>query len=688
MLDGRYRIESRVARGGMATVYVSRDLKLDRIIALKVMHPHLAQDEEFVRRFMGEAKAAAALSHPNVVAVYDQGTDGEHTYLTMEYLPGRTLRDLLEERGRLPVRDALEIMAPVLAALGAAHRAGLIHRDVKPENVLLTVDGQVKVADFGLARAETDSKQTKTGMMIGTVAYMAPEQVVSGQSGPRTDVYAAGILLFELLTGRQPHVGDTPLAVAYRHVNEQIPLPSQLVPGIPPRIDALVISATSKDPAGRPADADHFYALLADPSLALPAPPPPAAHAGPDNATSVLAVPGVPAPGGSYPGSLPPGGSYPGGSYLGGSYPGAPPPGGSLPDGSTTVMPHDPAAVLPHNHTTVMPAGLVPEGRPQEPVMLFDRILHFVTGRFVLITLGVIASMVIGWATWYQVSGKYDHVPKIVGLSQADAVETLRGEGIAYTISDAKEYSDRAHKGTVAKVTPGEGSKVQPDEPVVLVLSKGLTPVKIPDVAGQGAEQAAEALKAFSQLTQEKRPGAAAEGTALGTQPKAGTTLSPDEPLVLLISSGLAMPDLVGKPKDEAYALLDKLKGQLGGNLTYQQQEQTDPSKEDGAILWQNPPKNTVLKPGDVVSLGVNKKNDCFLSAINPFCDKDEGPDEHGNVKVPRLFGRSIDDAVARLQRVGLQPNVQHKLNSGRVVEQQPGGGERVPPGTVITIYD
>ncbi|WP_460367608.1 protein kinase domain-containing protein, partial [Actinocorallia lasiicapitis] len=272
VLDGRYRVESRIARGGMATVYVGRDLKLDRIIALKVMHPHLAQDEEFVRRFIGEAKAAAALSHPNVVAVYDQRTDGEHVFLSMEYLPGRTLRALLDERGRLPVDVALSIMLPVLAALGAAHRAGLVHRDVKPENVLLTTDGQVKVADFGLARAETDSKQTKTGVIIGTVAYMAPEQVIAGTSDVRSDVYAAGVVLFELLTGRQPHEGDSPLTVAYKHVNDRIQLPSALVPGIPPRLDAIVAAATDRDPARRPMDADHLYALLTDESLPVPAP--------------------------------------------------------------------------------------------------------------------------------------------------------------------------------------------------------------------------------------------------------------------------------------------------------------------------------------------------------------------------------------------------------------------------------
>src|SRR4051794_32257885 len=264
VLDERYLVRSRIARGGMATVYHAHDRKLDRPVALKVMHANLASDEGFVRRFIDEAKHAAALSHPNVVAVYDQGTDKGHVFLAMEYVPGRNLRDVLNERGRLGPREALQIMQPVLAALSAAHRAGLVHRDVKPENVLLTADGLVKVADFGLARAETAGKQTKTGMIIGTVAYLAPEQVISGDADARTDVYAAGIMLFELLTGRQPHQGGTPLAVAYKHVNETVPLPSSIIAGLPPQLDALVATATSHDPARRPTDAGHFQAAAAE----------------------------------------------------------------------------------------------------------------------------------------------------------------------------------------------------------------------------------------------------------------------------------------------------------------------------------------------------------------------------------------------------------------------------------------
>ncbi len=278
LLDGRYRVESLIATGGMATVYLGTDTRLDRTVALKIMHAELANDEDFVRRFVGEARSVARLSHPNVVGVYDQGADGRTLYLAMEYVPGRTLRDLLNERGRLSPREALDIMEGVLGGLGAAHAAGLAHRDVKPENVLLTSDYAVKVADFGLARMLAGTSHTKTGMLIGTAAYLAPEQVSRGVADARTDVYAAGILLFEMLTGQQPHTADTPLGVAYKHVNEAVPAPSQLVDGVSPALDDLVLRATSRDPGLRPADGGQFLHSLSEVRLSLPpAPPPPAA---------------------------------------------------------------------------------------------------------------------------------------------------------------------------------------------------------------------------------------------------------------------------------------------------------------------------------------------------------------------------------------------------------------------------
>ena len=277
LLDGRYRVESHLAHGGMATVYLGTDTRLDRTVALKIMHAELANDEDFVRRFVAEARSVAKLSHPNVVTVYDQGADGRTLYLAMEYVPGRTLRDLLHERTRLRPREALDIIEGVLSGLAAAHGAGIAHRDVKPENVLLGPAQSIKVADFGLARLLSDVTHTKSGLLIGTAAYLAPEQVAGGRADFRTDVYATGIMLFELLTGRQPFTGDTPLAVAYRHVNEVVPAPSSLIPGLPPALDSLVALATSRDPDLRPADAGQFLRAITGARHGLPLDVPPRA---------------------------------------------------------------------------------------------------------------------------------------------------------------------------------------------------------------------------------------------------------------------------------------------------------------------------------------------------------------------------------------------------------------------------
>ncbi|MGH3160128.1 MAG: protein kinase domain-containing protein, partial [Streptosporangiaceae bacterium] len=231
LLDGRYQVTSPIAHGGMASVYLGVDTRLDRTVAIKIMHAELAADGNFVARFIREARSIAQLSHPNVVAVFDQGADGHQLYLAMEYVRGPTLRQLLTERGRLNPRESLDIIESVLAGLAAAHQAGIVHRDVKPENVLLAEDGRVKVADFGLARSTTGTSHTKTGVLMGTVAYLAPEQVTANTSDARCDVYAAGVMLFELLTGQQPHIGESAIAVAYKHVNETVPAPSAVLPG-------------------------------------------------------------------------------------------------------------------------------------------------------------------------------------------------------------------------------------------------------------------------------------------------------------------------------------------------------------------------------------------------------------------------------------------------------------------------
>ncbi len=260
LIHGRYLVEKLVARGGMATVYLAEDNRLDRKVALKVIHEHLVSDPDFVGKFEREAKIAANLSHPNLVNVFDQAREGKIVFLAMEYVPGITLRAALRDFGALSPNRVLEIFEPVLAGLAAAHKAGILHRDIKPENVLLSDDGKIKLSDFGLARPI--SAHTQTGAVIGTVAYLSPELVSKGIADARSDVYAAGIMLYELLTGQQPFKGEQAVQVAMQHANSEVPAPSLVKPGIPELLDELVLWATAKEPSNRPADAVEFHSVL------------------------------------------------------------------------------------------------------------------------------------------------------------------------------------------------------------------------------------------------------------------------------------------------------------------------------------------------------------------------------------------------------------------------------------------
>lgn len=254
LVDGRYQVRSRIARGGMATVYLATDLRLERRVAIKVMHGHLADDNTFKTRFVQEARSAARLAHPNVVNVFDQGQDADMAYLVMEYLPGITLRDLLKDYKRLTPEQTVDILDAVLSGLAAAHKAGIVHRDLKPENVLLADDGRIKLGDFGLARAA--SANTATGQaLLGTIAYLSPELVTRGVADARSDIYALGIMTYEMLTGEQPYVGEAPMQIAYQHANDSVPAPSTRNPSVPPELDELVLWATTRDPDQRPADA-------------------------------------------------------------------------------------------------------------------------------------------------------------------------------------------------------------------------------------------------------------------------------------------------------------------------------------------------------------------------------------------------------------------------------------------------
>lgn len=384
VLDGRYRIDARIAAGGMATVYRAVDTRLDRVLALKVMHPALAADAAFVDRFIREAKSVARLAHPNVVAVFDQGTDGPYVYLAMEYVSGCTLRDVLRERGALQPRAALDVLEPVLAALGAAHRAGFVHRDMKPENVLIGDDGRVKVADFGLVRS-VDSVTNTTGAVLGTVSYLAPEQIENGVADTRVDVYACGVVLYEMLTGSKPHTGGTPAQVLYQHLHEDVPPPSAVVPGLAVGLDELVAQAAARNPELRPYDAAALLGLTREARALL-------------SDAELDAVP-----------------------------PQARAEERSSAEDRTGVIPRPVAAQQPVQHTSrlEMPASppAPPAHRPAAPARRPRR-------GVLLVIAGVLLALGLGVGVWYINSGQFTKVPNLLGKTEAEARSRLSGAGL------------------------------------------------------------------------------------------------------------------------------------------------------------------------------------------------------------------------------------------------------------------
>ncbi|ACU74859.1 serine/threonine protein kinase with PASTA sensor(s) [Catenulispora acidiphila DSM 44928] len=593
VLDGRYRVDSLIARGGMATVYLATDRRLDRVVALKVMHPELARHEEFVSRFIREAKTAARLTHPNIVAVFDQSADGGHVYLVMEFIDGQTLRELLGDRGRCTPREALELLGPVLSALGAAHRAGMVHRDVKPENVLIGKEGTyahaVKVADFGLARsAAAGATVSLAGMIVGTASYLAPEQVKSGICDARSDVYSAGIVLYEMLTGAKPFVADSPIQVAYRHVHDEVPTPSASVPGLDPALDALVARATAKDPAERPADANVFHAevmrtagSLPDAALDFGAIP---EEEDPDNTATAefAAMSGqrhfartrmMPAPETTR--AVPP-----------------PPP---LPADATRV---DPAAratkpggkqVYKARTSPNQPRQLVPADQPWRPRR----------GHYALAVILVVA-LILGIAAWWAASGQFRSMPSVIRQTQQAAIAQLTRDGLhADVLSD---YSDSVPSGLVITSSPDPSGKVKKGGEVRITVSKGPKPVAVPDEAGQDPDTAAKALRdaGFQVViaTDQVFSDSVASGAVVSVNPGFA---QPGATLTLTLSKGaqaFPVPDVTGLSEDDARAKLAaagftnvKVNKWFFGDTVHSQQPEAgkDARHADPVELFENP---------------------------------------------------------------------------------------------------
>ncbi|MFI1505796.1 Stk1 family PASTA domain-containing Ser/Thr kinase [Streptomyces sp. NPDC020597] len=631
VLDGRYRVEARIAVGGMATVYRAVDTRLDRVLALKVMHPALAADAAFVERFIREAKSVARLAHPNVVQVFDQGADGSYVYLAMEYIAGCTLRDVLRERGALQPRAALDILEPVLAALGAAHRAGFVHRDMKPENVLIGDDGRVKVADFGLVRS-VDTVTSTTGAVLGTVSYLAPEQIDQpGVADPRVDVYACGVVLYEMLTGDKPHEGDSPAIVLYKHLHEDVPAPSALVPGLPFELDELVASATARTPGVRPHDAVALLAQVREARAPLTeeqldALPPQALSGEHDNAEDRTSV---------IPRSL----TVP------------------RPLPVNEDEPADEAAALNRTSRFQSPPPLPPRRRSVRPRR---SVIALVT--VVLLVLGV------GAGVWYINSGQFTKVPPVLTQKEAEARKRLEAAGLE--VGKVRHtYSDTAKRGTVTETDPGPGARIRKNDSVALTVSDGPEIVKVPDVQGTGLDKAQEQLKKDGLepgLVTEEFSDDVARGSVISTDPEAGAKRRAGTAISLVVSKGkpIDVPDVSGDDLDDARAELEE-----AGLTVKVAAEQVNSGVDKGKVAAQTPKADSQLAEGDTVTLTLSK-----------------GPEM---VEVPNVVGSSVDDAKSLLEQAGFQVDEDRGLLGlfgDTVKKQSVEAGKSAPKGSTITI--
>jgi eukaryotic-like serine/threonine-protein kinase len=635
LVDGRYRVRGRVARGGMATVYTATDERLERTVALKIIHPAQSRDPRFVDRFTDEAKTIARLTHPNVVAVYDQGSYQGLPYLVMEYVRGRTLRELLTDRRRLGTQESLAIMEQVLAAVAAAHRAGLVHRDVKPENVLVAeapsgslVDAVVKVADFGLAQAvEEATAGGSGGHLMATAAYVAPELVTDGRADPRTDVYSAGIMLFEMLTGRVPYDGAKPVEVAWRHVEQDVPPPSKYLPDLPRAVDDLVGRATRRDPGARPTDAGAMLAEVQSTREDLGV-----AAAG----ARVAAQPTVPVASISPPTQ---------------QIPADRPSWARLPSpGITGTAPHRRRAA---------------RNRQGGLVGWYRGVVGTARGRQAVAAAIVVLGLVIAVGGWWFGVGRYTAAPNLVGRTKAQALALARQDGFAVN-TDNGRYDEKIPKDTVLSQLPGASQRIVKGGTITLTLSLGPERYKVPDENGKSFDVAAGDLTTIKlvpkrvEVYDDNMPA----GNVLSTDPPAGTVVAPHTEIVVKVSKGKApitVPDLTKQDVNAAEAQLQ----QLGLQWAVKPKQSDKPANQ---VIAQDPP------PGS----GVEKNATIILTVSS-------GPPL---VAVPELRnqGLTFDQANAILQQAGLV-GVDVFDVGGQVRQQNPGPGTQVPPGTQVQLW-
>ena len=624
LIDNRYLLQRLIASGGMATIYAGIDTRLDRPVAVKIMHAHLANDEAFVSRFIKEAKATAALSHPNIVSIQDQGwNEGgpPAVFLVMELVEGSTLRDFLNQQGAVSIEQMFQLMTPVISALAAAHKIGIIHRDIKPENILISKDGRVKVADFGLARnmAIGQTMTVESSVVLGSVSYLSPEQVQRGVADARSDIYAVGIVLFEMLTGGKPYEGETPIQIAYRHVNDRIPTLQSVKSDIPITISDLVHAATAPNPDHRPKDAEEllnkFREIQAqiDPkkrqmSLELDLPP------------SMMK-------------SVTKRGKVSVGSALEG-----------LKEKTSQLISTKPIKVSKPEDSIGTKKRKVSKRVKRNRIIALLLLIGLVFGGFRLLNIGKIS------------------VPSLVGMSQTEASKSLEPLGLDLEIIE-EVFSEDIPKGRVIASEPGGGGKISPDEKVGLILSKGQERILIPRLNGLTPDVASAQLSSLGLTVGEINEifdMKIAAGYVIATEPKETMAVKRKTIVNLIVSKGveqISLQSYVGKGGEQALSELTEMGFDVDAVYKFSD------SVFKGQVISQSPEKMESIGKGSKIDLTISK-----------------GPEF---VFVPNVLGKNKNDASLDLENLGLRVKIK---GSGKVNNISPAIGAKVKQGAVITL--
>jgi serine/threonine-protein kinase len=623
LIDGRYQLLRQMDAGGMATIYEAIDTRLDRRVAVKIMHSHLAQDEQFVERFIREAKAAAALSHPNIVAVQDQGWNQSGipaVFIVMELVDGHTLREYLNERGKIAVADGIKFLLPVLSALGAAHRLGIVHRDVKPENILVSKEGRIKITDFGLAKgAMIGSTMTaESSVILGSVSYLSPEQVSRGIADSRSDVYSAAITAFEIFTGTKPFEGEEPIQIAFMHVNSRVPRMSTLIDDVPEVLDNLIFAATSVDPDERPRDCQVFHSQLLAISQSLnPSAP---------QMSLELDIP-------------------------------------IAPMRSKKKKSRGKFAQITERISLTLPVAAVKETTVQvrERKKVSKRVRR---NRWIAAGLAVL----LGIATWWVLIGPGASVkfPSVVGATTEQANSTLTALGLK-TTTVKERFDEDIAKGRVISTDPFAGDSIAPGGTVKLVVSKGAERYTIPSLLKLTPEAAVNLL-AKSPLTvgeiTEVFNANIPKGFVISSNPAQGSKVKRDTVVDLVVSKGVETFNLASFVGTNGEQALNELTA-AGFNVTttYAFDEKAMP----GEVISQQPAAGAPLPKGAAVEI--------FVSKGSAF------------VYIPNVMRYTQDRAVALLEDLGLKVVVKKVTKSAKlVIGIDPKVNAKVKRGSTVTL--